>query len=50
MTLSEAEEFYILNLIHLVFIGSLNILTVFVNIFYDIMIFASYVILRKSLN
>lgn len=41
MTLSEAEKFYILNLTHLDFIDSLCLLTVLVNTFYNIMIFAS---------
>lgn len=34
MTLSEAEDFYILNLIHLVFIRTLHTLTFLANIFY----------------
>lgn len=41
MTFGEAEEFYIFNFIYLAFIGSLYILTVLVNIFYNIMRFAS---------
>lgn len=40
MTLPEAEDFYIFNLIHSVFMGTLHILTVLV-IFYSIVIFAS---------